>query len=257
MKLNGIKLQSIPKDKVHPIYVENFSPSKINKLMLSLKEQGSHCNHIVVERDVEEDRYWLIEGYAEYATYQLAYGSSDIPCIVQSFSNKTAQRIKLLKRIFHEEQTKWLDKHFLMDQYIHQGKSIDHIARQLDVDKEDIQSYIIHPSIPSDIKEQAIKSDGIFITLEQIRRLEINPLLKRRLYERAVHKKRNETDLTQDKLEKLKWLVTLETFKVLKKDQQWELVLKALNYKETLEIYWKREIEVLRDKHSDIVQPLF
>ncbi|WMT18521.1 hypothetical protein [Parageobacillus toebii] len=247
MKLDGIWMESIELDKIVPIYVENVSKRAVEKMVKILERGYQLSSHIIVEKDRTEDKYWLVAGFLEYSVYKKMNEKhkryTRIFCVIQRYSNETEQRIKLLRRMFHHQTTKWLDKHLLIDQMVNDGVKVATIARKLGVTQADIENYFVHPDIPFDIIKQACENEGSLINIEKIRKLPIHSLLKYKLYQRAVLPKRHPDRLTTDKLQKIKWLLKRDYFNDLGREDQWEMLQQALDYRGTLENTWDLDIE--------------
>lgn len=247
MQLSNIRLELVKIQSIVPIYAEHVSKSAVKKLVRALEQGSMLSSSIIVEKDKFEDKYWLVSGFPEYIAYleiddaNLQYNT--VYCVVQPYSNETEQRLKLLQRMFHHQVTKWIDKHILISQMVYDEKSIDTISKKLGVNKSDIKRYFIHPDIPISVIEKAYQNSGSFINLEQIRKLKLHSFLKDRLYEKVVLPQRHIDRLTTDKLQKLKWVLKEKNFYDLKREDQWDLIQQALNYKGTLQSSWSREIQ--------------
>lgn len=257
LNLNGIRIESASLSKITPLYIETIPQAPLEK-MVRVLEQGRYLsNHIILEKDPREDKYWLITGFLEYRAYcqfkERGAHVATIPCIIQPCSNDTEQRLQLLSRMFHSRTVYWIDKHNVIQQMIHKGETTAAIARKVGVAESDIKRYLIHPDIPEEIIEEAFENQGSFINLEQIRNLRLDPFLTLRLYRRAVLQKRNPNRLTTEKLQKIKWLLMRDNFYELKREDQWDLLSDALNYREKLEAVWDQEIrEKLRRRSPKI-----
>ncbi|PEU88038.1 hypothetical protein CN415_24540 [Bacillus cereus] len=253
MHLSNIRLELVKIQSIVPIYAEHVSKSVVKKIARVLQQGSMLSSSIIVEKDQFEDRYWLVSGFPEYKAYLEIYDEisqhNTIYCVVQPYSNETEQRLKLLQRMFHYQVTKWIDKHILISQMVYDEKSIDTVSKKLGVNKSDIERYFIHPDIPTNIIEKAYKNSGSFISLEHIRRLKLHSFLKGRLYEKVVLPHRHVDRLTTDKLQKLKWVLKEKYFYELEREDQWDLIQQALNYKELLQNNWDREIQK-RLKHN-------
>ena len=253
MQLSNIRLELVKIQSIVPIYAEHVSKSAVKKLVRALEQGSMLSSSIIVEKDKFEDKYWLVSGFPEYIAYleiddaNLQYNT--VYCVVQPYSNETEQRLKLLQRMFHHQVTKWIDKHILISQMVYDEKSIDTISKKLGVNKSDIKRYFIHPDIPISVIEKAYQNSGSFINLEQIRKLKLHSFLKDRLYEKVVLPQRHIDRLTTDKLQKLKWVLKEKNFYDLKREDQWDLIQQALNYKGTLQSSWSREMQK-RLKHN-------
>ncbi|EOO65347.1 MULTISPECIES: hypothetical protein [Bacillus cereus group] len=253
MQLSNIRLELVKIQSIVPIYAEHVSKSAVKKLVRALEQGSMLSSSIIVEKDKFEDKYWLVSGFPEYIAYleiddaNLQYNT--VYCVVQPYSNETEQRLKLLQRMFHHQVTKWIDKHILISQMVYDEKSIDTISKKLGVNKSDIERYFIHPDIPISVIEKTYQNSGSFINLEQIRKLKLHSFLKDRLYEKVVLPQRHVDRLTTDKLQKLKWVLKEKNFYDLKREDQWDLIQQALNYKGTLQSSWSREIQK-RLKHN-------
>lgn len=244
MRLNNIRLELVQIERIVPIYVEHVSRSAVKKMVRVLEQGGTLSSYIIVEKDKYDDKYWLVSGFPEYMAYLEAYNKHDSTyCIVQPYSNETEQRLKLLQRMFHQQVTKWIDKHRVISQMVYDEKSMDAIVKKLGVNKSDIERYFIHPDIPVSVIEKAYENSGSFINLEHVRRLNLHSFLKDRLYEKVVLPPRHVKRLTTDKLQKLKWVLKEKDFYTLKREDQWDLIQQALKYKELLQNNWSREIQ--------------
>jgi hypothetical protein len=256
MRIDGILLDNVDINKIIPIYIENVSESKQKKLLRILDNRQLLSSHIIIEKDKLEDKYWLVAGFPEYSAYLKMHERNirikQVPCVIQPYSNETEQRIILLKRIFHHQTTKWLDKHTLINQLLDEGHNAPYIANKIGINASDIESYIIHPGIPPQIIERAKKNQGSFINLEKIRKLKLDSLIEYKLFQRAVLKIRHPDRLTTDKLDKIKWLIKREKFADLGLEDKWEMIQHAMEYKDTLEGIWDLEIKrKLRRNKSD------
>ncbi|WP_448163155.1 hypothetical protein [Bacillus mobilis] len=253
MQLSNISLELVEIPSIVPIYAEHVSRSAVKKIFRTLKQGSMLSSSIIVEKDKFEDKYWLVSGFSEYVAYLEFYDANPkhntIYCVVQPYSNETEQRFKLLQRMFHHQVTKWIDKHILISQMVYEEKGIGTISKKLGVNKSDIERYFIHPDIPTSIIDKAYKNSGSFINLEQIRRLNLHSFLKDRLYEKVVLSPRHVNRLTTEKLQKLKWVLKEKNFYDLEREDQWDLIQQALNYKEILQSSWSRAIQQ-RLKHN-------
>ena len=247
MKLDGIWMESIELDKIVPIYVENVSKRAVEKMVKILEGGDQLSSHVIVEKDRTEDKYWLVAGFPEYLAYKKMNEKhkrcTRIFCVIQRYSNETEQRIKLLRRMFHHQTTKWLDKHMLIDQMVNSGVKVATIARKLGVTQAEIENYFVHPDIPFDIIKKARENEGSLINIEKIRKLPIHSMLKHKLYQQAVLPKSHPDRLTTDKLQKIKWLLKRDYFNDLGREDQWEMLQQALDYRGTLENIWDLDIE--------------
>lgn len=255
MQVDGILLDNVQFTSIQPIYLEEISKSKLNKLVRILNAGDSLTSYMILEKDPVENFYWLVGGYPEYLAYKSLMNnkktSSYIPCIIRNYTDTTEQRITLLKRMFHHQVTKWMDKHQIIAELIDQNKSTKTIANKLGISEFLVKSYFIHPDIPKDIIQLAKKNHGSFINLEKIRRLPLSSCIQYNLFKQAVLKTRHPNRLTTDKLEKIKWLIQLDDFFELAIDAQWKLIQKAMKYKDLLKHYWRNDIERILDKNRE------
>jgi hypothetical protein len=245
MNLNGIRLKKIQIKLIEPIYVESVSDSAVRRRVKVLNTGEQLSSYLVVEKDQVENKYWLISGFIEYLAYKhfaiIKNQNLSIPVIEQDYSDRTTQRIKLLRKLF-QNQSNWLDKHYLLNNLLEEGISIKEIAKQIGVSGADINNYLIHHELPTEIISKAYKNKGSFRNLEQIRRLQLHPILKHKLYLRAVLPIRDFNRLTIDKFQKVLWLLSIKEFRLLKNWQdQWDLSQKSFNYKELLLEKWHED----------------
>lgn len=245
MQLSNIGLELVKIQSIVPIYAEHVSKSHVRKMTRIIEQGEKLSSMIILEKDQVEDNYWLVAGFSEYIAYREVYGESnkEIFCVVQPYSSRTEQQIKLLRKMFHHQNTKWIDKHQLIHQMIYEAKNMEVIAKKIGVNTSDIKGYLVHPDIPMDIIKKAYRNQGSFINLEHIRKLKLHSFLKDRLYEKVVLPQRHVNRLTTEKLQKIKWVLKEEYFYNLEYEDQWDLVQQALNYKETLQSSWSREIQ--------------
>ncbi|UPO90117.1 hypothetical protein [Niallia sp. Man26] len=243
MNINRISLKNIDFNLIVPIYIQSVS-DKALKRRIKLLELGENLpNYLVVEKEPNEEKYWLISGYTEYRAYEMILEKKkdkNISVIEQEYSNITSQRIKLLRKMFHD-QASWLDKHFLLHKLIEKGLGLLEISRQVGISLTDLNSFLVNPELPKDIIEKAYKNNGSLITLDRIRKLELHFLIKSRLYRRAVLPTRNYKRLTTEKLQKILWLIKLEEFNMLHWKEQMEMVEQAFIFKEILLKKWQEE----------------
>ncbi|OXT17196.1 hypothetical protein B9K06_12620 [Bacillus sp. OG2] len=244
MKINGIMLNKIDINLIVPIYTESVSEAAVQKRVKLLRVGEELPNYPVVERDNQEEKYWLVSGFLEYTAYKLFADSRKqilcIPVIEQEYSNITTQRIKLLRKMF-QDPSNWLDRHYLLNNLIDEDVSIKDIAKKIGVSFADINNYLINPELPEEIVEKAYKNKGSFRNLDQIRRLNLHIFLKDRLYHRAVSPIRDYNRLTTDKLQKILWLLTLKDFRMLHWQEQWELIEQAVTFKDILLRKWEED----------------
>lgn len=259
MQVDGILLDNVPFSSIQPIYLEKISKNKLKKLVRILNAGDSLSSYMILEKDPVKNLFWLVGGYPEYLAYKSlnSYNKDSIgvPCLIRTYTDTTEQRIALLKRMFHHQVTKWMDKHLLISRLIEENKTTSKIASRLGVSESLIRSYLIHPDIPKAIIQLAEKNKGSFINLEKIRRLPLSSCIKHNLFNRAVLKSRHPNRLTTDKLEKIKWLIQLDDFFDLGLDAQWKLIQKAMKYRESLEHHWRNEMERILNSKKDSLSP--
>lgn len=249
MQLNGISLKKVKISKINPIYIEHISDSKQKQLLRNLRSNKPLNSYMVVEKDKVKETYWLVSGFAVYSAYkaleeQNTNGRTILAtCIVRPYNNKTDKRITLLNTMFNHQVSYWMDKHNLIASLLEKDKSPIEIAGKIGVNVSLVESYLIHPDIPEDIIEMVKKNSGSIITLEKIRKINFSDYIKGKLYKRAGLRKRHPDRLTNEKLQKIKWLINREGFSELKVTQQWTLIQKAIHYKLTLENIWDLDIK--------------
>jgi hypothetical protein len=242
VRLDGIYMDDIPLEKIFPIYTEDVSNSAQQKMMKILLKGKKLSSHVIVEKDRRDDIYWLVAGFPEYEVYR-KLKCTTIPSVVQPFTEKTEQRITLLKRMFFHQPTKWLDKHNVISTLLDSNKSPKQIADELGTSKSYVEAYLIHPDIPPAIVALARENRGSFPNLEKIRKLRLSEILTNRLYERAVKRIGDLERLTGEKIKMIKWLIDRDGFWELKTLDKWDMLLLALDFKKTLKDTWDEEIQ--------------
>ncbi|MCD8509732.1 MAG: hypothetical protein LRY73_07560 [Bacillus sp. (in: Bacteria)] len=127
-----------------------------------------------MEKDMENN-YWLKYGYGQYLAYKEVLPiHQKIPCIVKSFTSETQQRIDLLKNMFlNQSPTAWGDKNALINQLLDMGRSKGDIAKQVGISIEELEKYLLHPDIPQRYLEEADRNNASYITMDNIRKLDI------------------------------------------------------------------------------------
>jgi hypothetical protein len=130
----------------------------------------------------------------------------EIPSVIQPYTDKTHQRIILLRT------TKWTDKHNIISSLIEMNKSIKEIANAMGTTSSQIEEYLFHPDIPPEIINLVRENRGSFQTLEKIRKLRLPKRITENLYELAVKKVGNPDRLTGEKLKMIIWLLSNDRF---------------------------------------------
>lgn len=254
----------VPLDKITPIYIETTSKKGLEKRLKIIDQKRFLSLVMIVEKVPNQEKWYLIAGYPEYEAYvefnhrQQNESSSikEISCFVRPLTNHTEQRIVLLERMFTHQFTKWTDKYHVVSELVDSGKSINEIAKKLNVEKEDVKKFFIHPDIPAPIVEEALINEGSLLTLDNIRRVNLNPLLKTRLYHFAVKPKKDLQRLTLEKMQKIKWLLKLDSFYDLTNFEQWNMVIEAFYYRWFLESSWQTKIYHLRELDPPPTDPI-
>lgn len=158
-----------------------------------------------------------------------------------------------------QEQSNWLDRHFLLNKLLEENISIKEISKKIGVTSMDINNYLIHHELPTEIVNKAYKNKGSFQNLELIRRLHLHPFLKFKLYQSAVLPIRDYNRLTTDRFQKVLWLINIKEFRLLDWQEQWRFIQQAITYKEILVDLWEKEClkEVYKKGHINEINPSY
>lgn len=223
--------------KVEPLYVENTSKKSLLTKTKLIRQGETLQLPLIVQRDSFE-KHWLIAGFPEFEAYQECEIDS-IYCYVQPLTSVTEQRLILLRRMFQYENNTWIDRHKQINELVSHGKTAKEIAGKIGVIESDVERYLIHPEIPEEIVKFAFAFKRSFPNLELVRRLELHKFIKDRLYQTLI-----DGNLSGDKIQKLKWLLTRKKFVLLDREAQWKIIHESvINYKEYLLSHWDEQIE--------------
>ncbi|MBU9723819.1 MULTISPECIES: hypothetical protein [Bacillaceae] len=249
MANNSVRLSLVRLKDIIPIYTESVSKKSLSVMINTLKQGDDFECKMVTEKD-KEGKHWLKYGYSQYLAYMEVLSLEDeVTCLEKPYSNQTKQRIDILRNMFGNNKSAWVDKHKIICDLVEKNKSLIFIANEVGVSKKDIEQYLVHPDIPSWVIDAAVKNNASFITIENVRKLELPVSIKHWLYKKAV-RKRNDGRLTHDKLEKVKWLLILEKFSKLNNLQKKNMVEEAFYFREKLENVWLEAIEGLEYKYD-------
>ncbi|MEC2073761.1 hypothetical protein [Alkalihalophilus marmarensis] len=238
--------EELPIQSIQPIYHESTSQKGLSKRLETLKKGTLLTVPLIVEKADGGDLY-LIAGYPEYEAYiKLLSINRDaesmcVPCFTRELTNKTQQRITLLQRMFTHQVTKWVDKFQVLNNLMEEN-SLKEVSKKIGIETSDLKKYIIHPTIPKYIVKEAINNESSLQTIDTIRKLDVPSLLKLRLYNFATKPLKHRERLTIDKMQKIKWLLSLDLFTALSLDDKWSLIEEALYYRSSLESMWQEKI---------------
>ena len=236
------RLMTVRLKQIVPIYTESISETVKKRMVRCIRNGENLSKYLVLEKDPNHKRYYLLSGYVAYEAYKEA-GISVVDCIVKPFSNRTEQMVQLLQNMFHNSRSDWMGKSTLISTLLDQGTSIKEIAKRVGVKNQDLERYLLHPEIPLEIANKAYELKCVSL-VDKVRRLCISDILKYRLYERAVLNKSDPARLKHDQLHKVKWLLNLTRFYELYDiESQWQYILKMMDYKTVLISMLQSEIE--------------
>ncbi|PWW02513.1 hypothetical protein DFQ01_109138 [Paenibacillus cellulosilyticus] len=232
------KCQDIRLNLIEPLYTETTTKKGLLTKCKLIRQGRLLELPLVIQKDMTQDIYWLVAGYPEFEAYKEC--SVDIvPVRVQPLSDVIEQRLVLLSRMFHHERNTWIDRHKQINELVSNGISEKDIAKRLGCTESDIMHYLIHPDIPEEIVRLAFERKRSFPNIEDIRKLELHKFVKDRLYTALV-----DGQLSGDKLQKLKWLLSISLFKFLNWKEQWECIQEfVIHYKEYLLSKWTQQLE--------------
>ncbi|GAB6554260.1 ParB N-terminal domain-containing protein [Bacillus mobilis] len=236
------RLMTVRLKQIVPIYTESISETIKKRMVHCLRNGEDLSKYLVLEKDPNQKRYYLLSGYVAYEAYKEA-GLNAVDCIVKPFSDRTEQMVQLLQNMFHDSRSDWMGKSVFISTLLDQGTSIKEIAKRVGVNAKDLERYLLHPEIPLEIANKAYELNCVPL-VDKVRRLCISDILKYRLYERAILDKRNPARLNHDQLRKVKWLLNLTIFHELyEMESQWKYILKMMDYKTVLLSRMQSEIE--------------
>src|SRR5690625_3107815 len=98
MHMRKGKLEDILIEHIEPIYAQDVPQKGLATRINRLAEGEGFSDPLVVEKGAQ-DRYWLIDGHAEYQAYVEWNKTKQAPCWVLPLSTRTQHRITLLKKM--------------------------------------------------------------------------------------------------------------------------------------------------------------
>ncbi|MET1250182.1 hypothetical protein ABWW58_15490 [Sporolactobacillus sp. STCC-11] len=242
----------VPIEMIYPTYSTQPSKSELKKIAKKLRADVALPRMIVVEKKENGDGYWLVAGYEIYLAYQKC-GYKWISCFCQSRTDATYKRLEQLQWMYLGKSG-WMDKHLKIVSLMSKEKSISSIADSIGVKESDIKRYLINPAIPERIVKKALANNSSFPLLNAIIRLNVSWRIRNQLFERAVLLRGQQNKFTLDKMKILKWLLHINRFAELEKEEdRWAVIqLTVINYRERLTDAMKKEIDKrLKKKNND------
>lgn len=240
------RIEKVPLKNIVPLYHDNISNREMSKKREYLRD---NCYLLTLEKDPVENKFWLVSGYPEYLIYKEFNENYDAVCFIRPYTNETMQRLSVLHTLFTYQTSTWFQKHIYIHKLVEDGYSSDRIADKMNVAKTIIENYLIHPDIPKNIVKKGFDNKASFPNLDRIRRLRMNKVVQSRLFEKAVLPRSSPDRLTTDKLQKVLWVYkNCRGFTWLNIDDQWQLIVNIMNYKEAMINNYSSMIEEMLNK---------
>ncbi|PWK14935.1 hypothetical protein [Tumebacillus permanentifrigoris] len=238
------RIQYIPLDKIRPIFQLETTAAYLKRMSKLKKDLLDYDLLLAVEKDQNEDFFYLVGGYDRYDFLCNHTNKKLAPCIVEDDSELGNQRLfKLLHRLSNRGDSTKPNRQSVLDLLKQAQVQLDAHRKKIGFSIKFLRTnYEYDNNIPA----MFINSNTSEKTMNWIESLPVSTDVKYFLFERAGLEKGNAKRLSQDSLKIIKNLLKNEPrFHALTPDQQIQVLVCAINFRGIVLSLLKDKVEQL------------
>lgn len=201
----------IPLRKIKILYEPHVTEAFYNRMKNNLYFLDTFDLILPVEKHPQKDEYVLVGRYDAYSFILNEDPLKTVPCIVEMFTGKEGQFLKILRRLHNKGDSNKISKERVLSKPQISKLSLSQVENLTGLTKKELSGYQYHLEVPKIF----INHNTTVNTLNWISSLNIDDDVKEFLYKRAGLSKRNNKRLTDEKRKLLQ-----EFFKQAKRFEQ-------------------------------------
>ncbi|MCM3790339.1 hypothetical protein M3221_18335 [Domibacillus indicus] len=232
-----INIITIPIDKIKPLYNPKVTGTFSKRMHRSLDYLNTFDLLLPVEKHPQKDEYYLVGSYDRYSFIK-EMGFKKAPCIIEDFTDKNSEYLKILKRLDNKGDSNKANKQYILNKLLLSNVPSIEILEKTGFTNQDFTNYQYKPTVPAEYKNDYTTEE----TLNWIEGLKLENSVKDFLYERAGLN--NAERLTGEKRKFLQhFFKNAQRFQELSAFQQIEILAAALNFNNVAMLYLQGKID--------------
>lgn len=226
---------------IHPQQINMISLKKIKPLYMPhitnvfYKRMDNTFNYLTifdlllpVEKHPQKDEYLLVGRYDCYHFILKYTKMTEAPCIIEDFTGKPLQYLKVLRRLHPKGDSTKQGKQMILNKLKSRSFYLLEIMKKTGFTKQDLSSYNYASTVP----KKCINEHTTETTLNWIDSLKLDKEVKEFLYESAGLPLKNTDRLTDEKRKFLQYFFKhAKRFHELSTSQQIKVLTYAMNFK--------------------------
>ncbi|TKI83020.1 hypothetical protein [Bacillus mycoides] len=233
------KISMISIEKISPLYISHVTKNYSKKMTNSIEYLDPFDLLLPVEKHPQKDEYILV---GKYDCYNFIANNQDIrqiPCIIEDFTDKPSQYLKILRRLHNKGDSNKTNRQFILNKLEENHFPLLQILKQTGFTKNDLRDYNYKVTVPKNY----INSHTTEKTMNWINNLKLKSNTKQFLYKCAGLPIGNHKRLTEEKKKFLQhFFAHAKGFEKLTIPQQINILTHALNFKAIMTAQLQQQI---------------
>ncbi|EJS70178.1 hypothetical protein CN425_14180 [Bacillus cereus] len=233
------EIRMIPIEKINPLYNPHITKSYSKKMPSTIEYLDTFDLLLPVEKHPQKDEYILVGKYDCYNFITNTPHIRQVPCIIEDFTEKSSQYLKILRRLHTRGDSHKTNRQFILNKLEENHFPLLQILKQTGFTKHDLRDYNYKITVPKNY----INSHTTEKTLNWISDLKLKSTIKQFLYTCAGLPIGNHMRLTEEKKKFLQhFFAHANEFEQLTNRQQIKILTNALNFKAIMTAQLQQQI---------------
>ncbi|MDM5187308.1 hypothetical protein QUF99_08200 [Bacillus sp. DX4.1] len=234
------EISMIPLRKIKPLYIPHITKVFYTRMNNIFSHLGIFDLLLPVEKHPQKDEYFLVGKYDLYYFMINHTNLNEAPCIIEEFTGKTTQSLKILRRLHNKGDSNKTSKQNILSKLSNRNLPLSKIIKMTGFIKQDLKDYHYNSVVP----RKYISDHTTETTLNWIANLTLDATVKEFLYERAGLPQKNQDRLTDEKRKFLNhFFRNSKRFEQLSAPKQINVLTYAMNFKGVVISHLQKQID--------------
>ncbi|PFS44593.1 hypothetical protein [Bacillus thuringiensis] len=233
------EVSMIPIEKISLLYNPHITKSYSKKMNSTIEYLDIFDLLLPVEKHPLKDEYILVGKYDCYNFITNNPHIKQIPCIIEDFTEKPSQYLKILRRLHNKGDSNKTNRQFILNKLEENHFPLLQVLKQTGFTKNDLRDYNYRVTVPKNYINSHITEK----TMNWISDLKLKSNTKQFLYKCAGLPIGNHKRLTEEKKKFLQhFFAHAKGFEKLTTPQQINILTNALNFKAIMTAQLQQQI---------------
>ncbi|MBO0999557.1 hypothetical protein IOC57_17640 [Bacillus sp. SD075] len=229
----------IPIKKIKPLYIPHITKTFYKRMNINFHYLDTFDLLLPVEKHPQKEEYFLVGRYDCYLFMINETNLKEVPCIIEEFTGKPSQYLKILRRLHNKGDSNKTSKQSLLNKLQARNLSISQVIKMTGFTKQDLEDYHYKQTVP----QEYINNHTTEKTLNWIDNLSLDNTVKDFLYKSAGLPQSNKERLTDEKRKFLQYFFKhAKRFEQLTIPEQIEVLATALNFRSVVMSFLQEKI---------------